>query len=342
MPTDLISIITPSFNRGNIIHETAESIFKQTYPNWEWVIVDDGSTDNSWEVLQQLAAKDNRVKIFQRDREPKGACTSRNIAVEKSSGTYVLFLDTDDLLASFCLEQRINAAQKHPECDFIIFPMLLFKHKPNDLGLLWNIDNETNDIDRIFFGDAICQGTGTLWKKESFRKIGMWDEKLLLWQDVELHLRAFIGELKYAKCFNLEPDIFIRISDESLSRTGFFSLPKLNSRLLVFKNTTEALFSKKLIGKHQKGIRHMFIDLFVNANQGKHFGLVSELYRLSNKYNLFSKREEGKLKRFEIMNKFRLYKVPRIQPYLRNEVVKLEQPGETTLGKQLYKREIKL
>src|SRR5579875_652313 len=102
----VVSIITPSFNRADIVGETAASIFNQTYPHWEWVIVDDGSTDNSWEVLQQLAAKDERVKIFRRNREPKGACACRNIAIENCSGEYLIFLDTDDLLASFCLEQR--------------------------------------------------------------------------------------------------------------------------------------------------------------------------------------------------------------------------------------------
>ena len=110
-----ISIITPSFNRADIIHETAQSIFNQTYPYWEWVIVDDGSTDNSWEVINEFAAKDPRVKIYKRDREPKGACSCRNIAIERSTGSYLLFLDSDDLLASFCLEQRINAAHRYPE-----------------------------------------------------------------------------------------------------------------------------------------------------------------------------------------------------------------------------------
>src|SRR4051812_28957052 len=108
-----------------MVGETAASIFAQTYPNWEWMIVDDGSTDNSWEVLQGFAANDSRVRIFQRDREPKGACTCRNIAVEKATGDYVIFLDTDDLLATFCLEQRVKAMDEHPDCDFVIFPMLL-------------------------------------------------------------------------------------------------------------------------------------------------------------------------------------------------------------------------
>ena len=194
-----VSIITPSFNRADVISETAQSIFNQTYKNWEWVITDDGSTDESMKILQQYAAADNRVKLFERKREPKGACTCRNISIENSTGDYLLFLDSDDLLASFCLQQRVNTMHENPDCDFAIFSMLIFRKKPGDMMLLWNIDSPKDDIERILLGDAICQGTGTLWKKSSFVKIGMWDEKLLLWQDVELHLRSLLYPLKYCK-----------------------------------------------------------------------------------------------------------------------------------------------
>ena len=81
----MISIITPNFNRAYIIEETAESILNQTNDNWEWVIVDDGSTDASWETLKSYQARDSRIRVFKRNREPKGACTCRNIGVEKSA-----------------------------------------------------------------------------------------------------------------------------------------------------------------------------------------------------------------------------------------------------------------
>ena len=158
----IVSLITPSFNRAEIIQETADSIFNQTYPHWEWIIVDDGSADDSWQKLESYAAKDNRVKIFKRIRQPKGANACRNIAIENCTGQYLVFLDTDDLRASFGLEQRVNALLKDTEADFIYFPTLLFKHKPNDLKLLWNIDKDEDEINRLLTGDPICQGTGNI------------------------------------------------------------------------------------------------------------------------------------------------------------------------------------
>ena len=144
-----VSIITPSYNRAKIISETAQSIFRQTYTNWEWIIVDDGSTDDSWEVINAYAIQDPRISVYKRHREPKGACVCRNIGVAKSTGDFLMFLDTDDLLASFCIEQRLAAYQINPNVDFIVFPMLLFKNVPDDLRLLWNVDSQIDDIERI-------------------------------------------------------------------------------------------------------------------------------------------------------------------------------------------------
>ena len=219
----VVSIITPSYNRADLVEETARSIYSQHYPHWEWVIVDDGSTDGSWEILEGFAATDDRVRIFRRHRQPKGACACRNIAVEKATGKYLIFLDTDDVLADHCLEQRVAAMQQAPDIDFIIFPMLMFKRERHDMNLLWNIDKEGDDIERLLFGDGVCPGTGTIWKKESFVRIGMWKEDLGMWQDVELHLRSMLEGLKFAKRFDLPPDIYLRVSDVSISRTGFHS-----------------------------------------------------------------------------------------------------------------------
>lgn len=71
-----------------------------------------------------------RAFDFSRDREPKGACTCRNIAVENARGRYVLFLDTDDLLAPFCLAQRVAVLDSQPDLDFAVFSMLLFTGSP--------------------------------------------------------------------------------------------------------------------------------------------------------------------------------------------------------------------
>ena len=104
----------------------------QTSPSWEWIIIDDGSTDNSWEKLLSLQAKDERIRLFQRNRAPKGACTCRNIGIDKARGDYLLFLDSDDLLSSTAIETRINHFRNEDIREGVlpVFPSMTFEKSP--------------------------------------------------------------------------------------------------------------------------------------------------------------------------------------------------------------------
>lgn len=328
-----VSIITPSFNRGFIVDETAQSIFAQTYENWEWVIVDDGSTDNSWELLESYTRQDDRVKIFKRDREPKGACTCRNIAVERCTGEYVMFLDTDDLLAPFCLEQRVAVAQKHSDCDFVIFPMLIFKKEKHDLSTLWNIDSEKDDLMRLLTGDPVCQGTGTLWKKESFVQVGMWHEELKLWQDIELHIRSLLYPVKYVKRLDLQPDVYLRVSEESLSRTNFYSEPKMKSRAYVYQYACDEIVRKGLIDKYREGLRVMGYDVLLSSVNSHQFDLSKELMRHMHENGIMTTDEQAIVRKYMQARKVKLYKLPALFNPLVEKVKNIVAEQATTLNK---------
>lgn len=333
-----VSIITPSYNRAYIIHETAESIFNQTYENWEWVIVDDGSTDDSWNVLQSFSEKDKRVKVFQRDRDPKGACACRNIAVERCSGDYVMFLDTDDVLAPYCLDQRVRAIENAPECGFVIFPMLLFKKELNDLNLLWNIDKEEDDLLRVLTGDAVCQGTGPLWKKSSFKQVGMWHEDLKLWQDVELHIRSFLYPVRYKKRLDLLPDVYLRVSDDSLSRVGYHAPQKLMSRIQVFRYALEEIANKGKLEQYKQGLRAMGADVLISVVNGKLFNEAEKLMRFTEKHRIFSKQELGKINYYTLAYKTRLYKIPMLFRLFSRSVENIASSADISIGTVEWQR----
>lgn len=112
----LISIITPNYNCARFIAQTIESVLAQTYTNWEMLIVDDCSTDGSYEIAREYAEKDSRIKVF-RNEKNSGAAVSRNRAIEASSGEYVAFLDSDDLWLPEKLERQLNFMQEN-NCDF--------------------------------------------------------------------------------------------------------------------------------------------------------------------------------------------------------------------------------
>ncbi len=113
--TPLVSIITPLYNAEAFIAETIGSVMKQTYTNWEQLIVDDASSDNSLAIALELAAKEPRIRIESLS-ENKGAAYCRNRAAEMAQGSFIAFLDSDDLWHPEKLERQL-AFMKKNQCD---------------------------------------------------------------------------------------------------------------------------------------------------------------------------------------------------------------------------------
>ena len=110
-----ISIIMPTYNRAAYIGETIESIRNQTYLNWELIIVDDGSDDNTEEVIEKI--KDNRIQFYKAGRIGI-ASKIKNIGLEKVTGELIAFMDSDDLWAPTKLEKQLAALQQYPDAGF--------------------------------------------------------------------------------------------------------------------------------------------------------------------------------------------------------------------------------
>lgn len=107
MENPLVSIITPSFNSEKFIRETIKSIQNQTYSNWEMIIVDDCSTDNTFSIIKEMALNDNRIRFFRLEKN-SGTGIARNSALSKSKGKYIAFVDSDDLWKPTKLEKQID------------------------------------------------------------------------------------------------------------------------------------------------------------------------------------------------------------------------------------------
>lgn len=105
----MVSIIVPLYNSYAYIGRCIDSVIKQTYTNWELIVVNDGSTDRSEEIVRQYVA-DPRIKLY--SRENSGVSSSRNFGVAKAQGTYVFFLDSDDWLSDDACETLVNVMTK--------------------------------------------------------------------------------------------------------------------------------------------------------------------------------------------------------------------------------------
>ena len=108
----LVSIITPTFNSADFIKETIESILSQTYVNWELLITDDCSTDNTCTIIQEYIENDNRIKLFKL-KQNSGAGVARNNSIKEAKGDYIAFCDSDDCWLPEKLEKQLEFMEQN-------------------------------------------------------------------------------------------------------------------------------------------------------------------------------------------------------------------------------------
>src|SRR5690606_1544911 len=107
--TFLVSIVIPTYNRAHFVGETLNSVLAQTHQNWECIIVDDGSTDNTEDVIKKFLEKDKRFQFYKRpDDRVKGPNACRNYGFEKTKGDYINFFDDDDLMVTNRVELQLK------------------------------------------------------------------------------------------------------------------------------------------------------------------------------------------------------------------------------------------
>lgn len=192
----LISIIIPALNRGSLIGKTLESVVSQTYINWECLVIDDGSTDNTPEIISNYCRKDSRLKIYHRPKNRlPGGNAARNYGFELSKGDYLIFFDSDDIMIRDMISKRVHEIQK-TKVDMFINNALMFSKVCGDKNILWNNVNPKANNDyvelvlRFLNLDMPWCTNGVTWSRAFFSNVGGWDEELRSWQDWELHLRA--------------------------------------------------------------------------------------------------------------------------------------------------------
>lgn len=113
----LVSVITPMYNAQKYILETIQSVLSQTYQNWEMIIVDNKSTDNSIEIVESI--KDKRIKVILLEYNSGGPARPRNVGIENAKGKYIAFLDADDVWLSLKLEKQIKILEENNDIDIV-------------------------------------------------------------------------------------------------------------------------------------------------------------------------------------------------------------------------------
>lgn len=308
MATPLVSIIIPTFNRVNVLHETLASIKKQTYTHWEIVVLDDGSSDKTKTYMLEEQKNNNRIKFYLRSDfiNTKGAPTCRNIGLDKAVGDFVMFLDSDDLLSPTCLQHRIETFQDNLDFDFLVFPGAFFTRIIEDSNLLWNKFTEEDSLIRFLRGDVVWQTTGPLWKKSFLLDHKHYfDVEAKSSQDWEFHIHILLQNPKY-KTISGSPDYFIRRDDVDKNRIseGHYTVKKYINRIpLIRKMLIQIKTDSQFKALHKYLVRdtvsclqscedNVVVNEFVNLNNlfpqsiAKGWNFTLRLINSSLKHNL--------------------------------------------------------
>ncbi len=233
----LVSIIIPTCNRESLLKHCINSVYAQTYPNIECIVVDDGSTDNTIQAVKEIQRNCSKIKYIQNGRS-KGAPGARNTGFEQANGTYIQFLDSDDCIHPRKIEMQVQALEKDDSLDMVYCLDEYFFVNSSDNFILWNVPNEVNDIDRFLFDDLTFHTASPLWRKSVLiREKLIWDESLICWQDWDFHLKALIRGIKY---FYI-PKVLNYIRDhDGFRSTSYSSLLKEQSKL----NAAASIFNE--------------------------------------------------------------------------------------------------
>ena len=170
----LISVVVPCYNMGNFLEDCINSVLAQTYTNWECLIVDDGSTDNSSEIALQLTTLDDRIKYLK--KENGGLSSARNFGIQHANGSFILPLDADDIIGKDYLEEAVQAFNQNPELKLVYCEAEFFGEKTGR----WDL-REFNLKDLARTNMIFCTA---LFKKEDWVRVNGYDENMKSgWED---------------------------------------------------------------------------------------------------------------------------------------------------------------
>lgn len=244
MEEPLVSIIIPTYNRSSFLGETLESVCDQTYSNWECIVVDDGSTDWTDELMFFFTARDKRIKYFKRLKtSPKGANACRNYGFKLSSGLFIQWLDSDDLVSSEKIEQQVKVLIK-TEVDIVYSSWVSFQENPGYFieGGVMELYKECRTPKDLFdyFGNnrEFFPPNVYLTRREQIIKAGGWNEHLHINQDAEFFSRVLLASNRIQ--YNSSGLAYYRRGAEDNNTSLFDSAEKVEDGILSWKLIEQA------------------------------------------------------------------------------------------------------
>ncbi|MBK4732785.1 glycosyltransferase [Oxynema sp. CENA135] len=206
----LISVIIPAYNAENTIQETLKSVFKQTFTDFEVIVIDDGSQDATVELISNI--NDPRFRFFSYSNSGQGA--SRNRGLSHANGEYIAFLDADDLWTYDKLEAQLAALQAHPEAGVAYSWSDCIDENSEFLRRGGHLTVNGNVYTNLLLVNFLENGSNPLIRRSAIDEVGDFDESLPPAEDWDLYLRL---AARYSFVAVDRPQVLYRVSDRSMS-----------------------------------------------------------------------------------------------------------------------------
>ncbi len=252
----VVSIIVATYNRSHFIIETLEAILNQTFGNWECIIIDDGSTDPTREVLHPYLIQDPRIKYFSRgENYKKGLPGCRNQGLDLAIGDYIVFFDDDDIPHPMLLELTLLEIEK-PGVVFCRYLRSIFRgnFKVNfDYNEVYSSNMiSAGLVDRMVTGRLPFNSCQVLWKKSCFENI-RFNENLMFAEEWECYTRIL---LKKIEGVNIEKVLYFgrkhanSNTGEFLKRDNVRVESKIQASTLVIQHLSDAGILNEMLQQH--------------------------------------------------------------------------------------------
>lgn len=239
----LFSVIIPVYNNEIYIIRCIESVKTQTYKNFECLIVNDGSTDSTRKIIEEIIFGDPRIRLFNKQNE--GLSSARNFGMQKAKGEVFAFLDSDDYWETNKLQQDYSFYETDP----LISLTFCSCKTINEKGKIENYMGEAyknNPLELIRGNSIISSGSGVTLKRKVFESIGSFDISLSSFEDLEYWYRAAINGFKFS--YGDSPTVIIQRNSKSMSQ---------NHNRMLMNNFLCFKIQLNLLSGHSKKIKNV-------------------------------------------------------------------------------------
>lgn len=242
-----VSVIIPTYNRAHLIGRAIKSVLEQTYQDFEIIVVDDGSTDNTDEVVRDFG--DERIRYIRHEKN-KGGATARNTGIKAAKGEFIAFQDSDDEWLPEKLDKQMQVFENVPAKVGVVYTgFWRIKGGKKTYRPSAKIIRKEGDIHNELLKGNFATTQTTVVRKECFEKAEMFDERLLRLQDWELFIR--ISKFYEFKCVD-EPLVVSYFTPDSIS-ANYDALIKAH-KLILEKHFEDIKKDKKTLANHHLGI----------------------------------------------------------------------------------------